>query len=116
MSDDDDEGLAEVIRKNTREHQSGRYWRDKPVGERGRIKDVLTDAGLDVGDLRSRPETDQPPDCEGTINGQRCAIEDTELVHEATMKRSIKAKRERSVGKNPEKPEAYFGWEQESLL
>jgi hypothetical protein len=116
MSDDDEDDLARSIRENTREWQSGRYWRDKPVGERGRIKEVLTDARLDVRDLRSRPETDQPPDCEGTINGQWCGIEDTELVHPPTMKRSIKAKRERSDGKIPGKPEAYFEWDQASLL
>jgi hypothetical protein len=116
MSDDEEDDLGRIIRENIREWQSGRYWRDKSVGECGRIRDVLTAAGRDVRDLRSRPETDQPPDCEGTINGQWCAIEDTELVHEPTMKRSIKAKRERSEGKDPKKPEAYFWWEQTSLL
>jgi hypothetical protein len=116
MSDDEEDDLGRIIRDNTREWQSGRYWRDRSVGERGRIRGVLTAAGRDVRDLRSRPETDQPPDCEGTINGQWCAIEDTELAHLATMKRSIKAKRERSEGKDPKKPEAYFVWEQASLL
>jgi hypothetical protein len=116
MSDDDEDELARIIRENTREWQQGRYWRDKAVGERGRIREVLTAAGLEVRDLRFLPEPDQPPDCEGTINGKWCAIEDTELSHLATMKRSTKAKRERSVGKNPKKPEAYFNWEQASLL
>jgi hypothetical protein len=116
IGDDDEDDLARIIRENTREWQSGRYWRDKSVGERGRIREVLTEAGLDVRDLRSRPETDQPPDCEGTINGQWCAIEDTELVHLPTMKRSIRAKRDRKDGRNPEKPEDYFPWDQASIL
>jgi hypothetical protein len=117
MSDDDyDDELARIIRENRREWQHGRYWRDKSVGECGRIRDVLTAAKLDVRDLRSRPEIDQPPDCEGTIDGQRCAFEDTELAHERMLKRSIKAQRERSEGKDPEKPEAHFVWDQASLL
>jgi hypothetical protein len=37
-------------------------------------------------------------------------------VHPPTMKHSIKAKRERSDEKIPEKPEAYFEWDQASLL
>jgi len=69
-----------------------------------------------VRDVRSRPETDQPPDCEGTISGQWCGIEHTELVDEPTMKRSIKAQRERQARKDPKKPEAYFEWDQASLL
>jgi hypothetical protein len=74
------------------------------------------EAGIDVRDLRSRPETEQPPDCEGTINGQRCAFEDTELAHERMLKRSIKAGRQRSAGQTPSKPEAHFVWDQASLL
>ena len=56
------EGRPEMSRKNTREWQVGRFWRDKPVRERITAKDVLTAAGLDVRDIRSRPEIDQPPD------------------------------------------------------
>jgi hypothetical protein len=58
---------------------------------------VLTDVKLDVRDLHSRPETDQPPDCEGTINGQWCAIEDTETCastdHEALYQGKARAQR-----------------------
>ena len=50
------------------------------------------------------------------IDGQWCGIEHTELVHEPTMKRSIRARRERQTGKDPKKPEAYFLWTQASLL
>jgi hypothetical protein len=105
-----------MSRKNTREWQVGRFWRDKPVRERISAKHVLTAAGLDVRDIRSVPEIDQPPDCEAMIDGQWCGIEHTELVNEPTLKRSIRARRERQAGKNPEKPEAYFLWTQASLL
>jgi hypothetical protein len=45
MSDDDDEdNLARMIRENTREWQTARYWRDKPVGERRTVIEVLTEA------------------------------------------------------------------------
>jgi hypothetical protein len=110
------EGRPEMSRKNTREWQVGRFWRDKPVRERISAKHVLTAAGLDVRDIRSVPEIDQPPDCEAMIDGQWCGIEHTELVNEPTLKRSIRARRERQAGKNPEKPEAYFLWTQASLL
>jgi hypothetical protein len=50
------------------------------------------------------------------VDGQWCGIELTERVHEPTLKRSIKAHRERRDGKEPKKPEAYFVWEQASLL
>jgi hypothetical protein len=113
---DEDDDLGRIIRKNTREWQTGRFWRDKPVRERRTAKDGLTEAGLDVRDLRSRPEIEQPPDCEGMINGEWCGIEHTELVDEPTMKRSIKAQRERQAGKDPKKPEAYFAWNQASLV
>lgn len=38
-----------------------------------------------------------------------------ELVHEATLKRSIKAVRQRSRGEEPQKPEAYFVWDRDDL-
>src|SRR5258707_15364923 len=96
-----------MSRKNPRGWQTGRSWRDKPVRERISAKHVLTAAGLDIRDIRSLPEIDQPPDCEAMIDGQWCGIEHTELVHEPTMKRSIRARRERQAGKDPKKPEAY---------
>ena len=82
--------------------------------ERVTAKDVLTAAGLEVCEFWSR--NDDPPDCEGTVNGQWCGVEHTELVHEPTLRRSIKAQRERRVGKDPQKPEAYFVWGRANLL
>lgn len=115
MSDDDDlDDLARMIRENTREWQNGRFWRDKPVRERSTAKEVLTEAGHEVREFWSRE--DDPPDCEGTVDGLWCGIEHTELVHEPTLTQSIQAQRERRAGKVPEKPEVYFVWDQADLL
>jgi hypothetical protein len=115
MSDDDhQDDLARMIRENTREWQTARYWRDKPVRERSTAKEVLTEAGLEVREFWSRD--DDPPDCEGTVDGHWCGIEHTELVHEPTLRQSIKAQRERLAGKDPKKPEVYFVWGQADLL
>jgi hypothetical protein len=40
----------------------------------------------------------------------------SEFVHRPTLKRSIKAKRERQAGREPKQPEAYFLWDRDSLL
>ncbi|UWU66235.1 hypothetical protein [Bradyrhizobium sp. NC92] len=50
------------------------------------------------------------------MDGQFSGIEVTELVHRATLERSIKAVRQRSRGEEPKKPEAYFIWERDDLL
>jgi hypothetical protein len=114
MSDDDDQDDLRMIRENTREWQTGRYWRDKPVRERSTAKEVLTEAGFEVREFWSRE--DDPPDCEGTVDGLWCGIEHTELVHEPTLTQSIQAQWERRAGKDPERPEVYFVWGQADLL
>lgn len=60
--------------------------------------------------------TQDPPDCEATLDGQFSGIEVTELVHRPTLERSIKAVRQRSRGEEPEKPEAYFNWCRDDLI
>jgi hypothetical protein len=115
MADDDDQDWASVVRANTRPWQSFWYWRDKPIGEIGAARLVLTASGLKVGeDLRSR-SPDDPPDCEGTVDDQWCGIEVTELVHEGILKRALRAIRERLAGKIPEKPEGHFVWNKDTL-
>jgi hypothetical protein len=73
-----------------------------------------TAAGLKVDDLRSR--IDDPPDCEATINRQRCGIEVTELLHQTMLQRALKAIKKRLLGQVPTKPEAYFVWNKETFL
>ncbi len=66
---------------------------------------MLTALGLELMGLRSRPEGQAPPDCEAIIEGRRCGIEVTELVHRETMERPLRAKRARKAGKLPPKSE-----------
>ena len=50
------------------------------------------------------------------IDRQWSAVEVSELVHRPTLERSIKAQRERTAGREPEKPEAYFVWDRDDLI
>lgn len=60
------------------------YSKDKPVMEWGAVQQILVAAGLKVeGGIVSR--TDDPPDCEAVIEGVRCGIEATELVHQEAL-------------------------------
>jgi hypothetical protein len=43
-------------------------------------------------------------------------IEVTELLHRRALERSLKAVRERNLGKEPVRSEAHFGWERNDLL
>jgi hypothetical protein len=91
--------------------------------ERGAARDVLTCAGLKVTDLRSRPDKQDPPDCEAIIGGQRCGIEVTELIHQKALERSLKRLDARPNGEVTPKPGAeayfrggvYFEWTAESF-
>ncbi|MDO8401691.1 MAG: hypothetical protein Q7T45_28170 [Bradyrhizobium sp.] len=51
-----------------------------------------------------------PPDCEAMVDGQWSGIEITELVDQKTLERSLKALKQRAIGKEPERPEGYFVW------
>jgi hypothetical protein len=120
---DDDPGLEEesrdlfvVIQQNRRPSQGYWYWRDKPVMEQAVAREILTQAGLELSELRSRDAGEDPPDCEATINGQHCGIEVTELLHRRALERSLKSVRERNLGKEPARSEAHFGWERNDLL
>jgi hypothetical protein len=120
---DDDPGLEEksrdlfvVIQQNRRPWQGYWYWRDKPVMEQAVAREILTQAGLELSELRSRDAGEDPPDCEATINGQHCGIEVTELLHQRALERSLKSVRERNLGKEPARSEAHFGWERNDLL
>ncbi len=83
-------------------------------GEHAAASEILRQAKFKVGELASR--RDDPPDCEGMLDRQWSAVEVTELVHEPTLARSIKAIRERAAGREPENPEAYYAWDRADLL
>jgi hypothetical protein len=113
--DDDERSLATTIASNVRPWNGFWSWRDKPIGELGAAREILTRAGIDASNLNSRGK-DDPPDCEGNIDGCRTAVEVTELVHEPTLKRSLKALKQRASGKQPDRPEAYFVWQKPDLI
>ncbi|MGE0288793.1 MAG: hypothetical protein AB7I42_20795 [Bradyrhizobium sp.] len=117
MSDEDDEGrgLGEIIATNIRPWNGFWSWKDKPIGELGAAREILAAAGIDALDLMSRGK-DDPPDCECNIGGRRTAVEVTELVHEPTLKRSLKALKQRASGTKPNRPEAHFVWQQADLI
>jgi hypothetical protein len=108
-----EEGLAAA---NTREWSTYWYWRDKAAGEWRNASNVLQAAGVQIAELVSRSEREQPPDCEAKLDGCWSGIEMTELVDRPTLKRNIKAIRERAAGKEPKRPEALFVWDRSSLL
>jgi hypothetical protein len=108
-SEDD---FRELIEANVRSWNGFWYWRDKPIGEHGAASEILQRAGVDVVGLRSRPQNEDPPDCEGTLDGRWSGVEVTELVHQKTLERSIKALN----GREPEQSEAYFVWERDDLI
>src|SRR5262245_32569659 len=80
---------------------------DRTVQERGAAREILQSAKFEVTKFASRE--DDPPDCEGRINGQWCAIEVTRLTHEKTRALNIKAIKE-------QKPGVYFQWGRDDLL
>ena len=90
--------LASMTRKGGRDYW---YWKDKPVMECGAAKDVLTAAGLNIEGITSR--ADDPPDCEALVDGERCGIEVTELVHQKALELSIRG------------DEKFFAWERLDL-
>jgi hypothetical protein len=89
----DDDELRKALKLKSR--NAGRdywYWKDKPLMELGAVRDILVAAGCKVEELTSR--TDDPPDCEALIDGQRCGIEATELVHEKALALTLRTKQE----------------------
>jgi hypothetical protein len=112
----DEAALSAIIQANTRPWNSYWYWRDKPTGERGAARDILTQAGIVFEDLKSLPEGMDPPDCEASIDGRLTGIEVTELVHRKTLEIAIKADKSRAAGKLPDRLEAHFVWTKTDLV
>lgn len=115
---DEEASLAELIKANVRPWNSYWSWKDKPVGEHGAAYSILGAAGINAEGLVSREDGQDPPDCEAIINGCLTGIEVTELVHQPTLERSMKAIKQRDGGEEPDvrKSEAFFVWEREDLL
>ncbi|TWT02928.1 hypothetical protein [Reyranella sp. CPCC 100927] len=116
MSGEDIESLRRAIEANARPRNSYWAWRDKPIAERGAADTILRAAGLRVDRLVSRGEGQDPPDCEGMVDGLWSGIEVTELVHRETLEQSITAIRQRNAGRESRLPVAYFEWARGDLL
>jgi hypothetical protein len=84
-------------------------WDDRPIQERCIAREMLQSAGFEVAEFESRE--DDPPDCEGVLNGKRAAIEVTRLNHEKARAMNMKARKE-----NKPEEEVYFVWERADLL
>jgi hypothetical protein len=89
-------------------------WDDRPIQERGAARQILESASFEVSVFKSRE--DDPPDCEGTLDGQWSAIEVTRLTHEKARAQNMKVQKRRAAGHEPEKPEVFFYWERDDLL
>lgn len=84
-------------------------WDDRPVQESVIARTMLEHAGFKISAFRSLSPDDDPPDCEGVLDGKRSAIEVTRLNHEKARALNMKARKEN-------KPEVYFIWERDDLL
>jgi hypothetical protein len=105
---------GKLIAEKTRKWST--FWSlgDKPVAERVNAQLILEQAGMRVEGLVSREQ--DPPDCEGRLDGEWSAVEITELLDQPAHKRSIKAVTQRNKGVEPEKAEAHFVWTRDDLL
>jgi hypothetical protein len=89
----------------------GRFWDwpNKPVKELVVARQILLDAKFEVTKFGSR--RDDPPDCEGLLDGQWSAVELTQLMHEKARAQSMKA-----IKQQPEQPEWYYLWDRDDVL
>lgn len=112
-NDDDPNLLDELLKFKSRNWNDFWYSRDKPITEQEAARGILEQAGLNVVDLVAGPN---PPDCEAVLDGHFSGVEVTELLHQPTLERSLKAMKERQAGKQPRRSAAYFNWNRNDLL
>jgi hypothetical protein len=94
MTDDDDDHDDidfdfDAFLKNRRPALGFWAYRDKRVGEPNTAREILKEARFSVDRLTARPDGQDPPDCEGTVDGSHAGIEVTELVHQGSLERSL---------------------------
>lgn len=92
---DEDEIEAALVEALEKSRPWQGFWTggaDRAVAERVNAKLVLEVVGHQVRDLRSRVGGEDPPDCEGWVDGRWCGIEVTELVDQKTLKASLKGR------------------------
>jgi hypothetical protein len=76
-------------------------WGDRPVEERGIARNILVEAGVNVADMLSLEQGQDPPDCEATLDGCFSGVEVTELVDEPALKHNLR---------QLESPPVHFDW------
>jgi hypothetical protein len=81
-------------------------WPDRPVEERGIATEILSQAGMDIADMRSRARGEDPPDCEATLDGHASGVEVTELIDRPSLERNLR---------QLDSPE-YFNWDKPTFL
>lgn len=106
----------DAIAANTRAWNSYWYWRDKQIRERGAARSILQSAGMPIEKLISRPEGNDPPDCEALVDGLWSGIEVTELIDRKTLERALRAVKARAAGEEPTRPETWHIWQQDSFI
>src|SRR5262249_18763827 len=106
--------LGAVGRANTREANAFWVWRDRPIMERPAALDILQAGGVKVEGIISRKTGEDPPDCEGVLDGRFSGVEVTELVDQETLQHSIRATR--AAGKQSRHAEACLAWDRNTLL
>jgi hypothetical protein len=84
--------------------------------ERRAALDILQAGGVKVEGLISRKTGEDPPDCEGVLDGRFSGVEVTELVDQETLQHSIRATRDREAGKQSRHAEACLVWDRNTLL
>ena len=105
-TDPDELSYLRIMIAKKRKKNSFWIWPDRPVEERGIATEILGQADVDVADLRSRKQGEDPPDCEATLDGRVSGIEVTELIDQASLERNLR---------EPNSPE-YFDWDKTTFL
>src|SRR5262249_14496261 len=98
--------LGAVGKANTREANAFLFLGDRPIMEGRAALDILQAGGVKVEGLISRKTGEDPPDCEGVLDGRFSGVEVTELVDQETLQHSIRATRDREAGKQSRHAEA----------
>ena len=81
-------------------------WPDRQVEERGIATEILRQAGVEVTDMRSRKQGEDPPDCEATLDGRVSGVEVTELIEQPSLERNLRELESRE----------YFDWDKPTFL
>jgi hypothetical protein len=106
-TDPDELNYLRVMVAKKRKKNSFWVWPDRLVEERGIATEILRQGGVDVADMRSRKQGEDPPDCEATLDGRVSGVEVTELIDQPSLERNLR---------ELESPPEYFDWDKPTFL